>query len=87
MAKKKRGSTYTVEEGIIVSEPRNVVKIGGSRFISLPSIWFEINKYLGKEVKQLVPIADEVIILVPPEKKEEGKKILKLWKGLKNSEG
>jgi len=64
-----------VEKGIIVSR-RKVIPVGGSKAITLSKKWLDIQKWLGKEVTELVSVADDAIVLVPVGKEEKAKKIL-----------
>jgi len=68
--------TDKVEKGIITST-RRVLEIGGSKAITLPKKWVDIQKWLGKEVTELVSLANDVIILVAPDQAEKAKEILK----------
>lgn len=65
-----------VEEGLIISK-RKVLPVGGSRAITLSKKWLDIQKWLGREVTELVSVANDVIVLVSPEKEEKAKKILR----------
>ncbi len=66
-----------IEKGIIVTPPRKVIDLGGSKAVTLPMEWVKIQKWLGKEVSELVSVANEAVVLVPPEKAEKAKEILK----------
>jgi hypothetical protein len=65
-----------IEKGIIVSQ-RKVIDLGDSKAVTLPSKWVEFRKWLGEEVTELISIADDMILLVPPEKKDKALKLLK----------
>ena len=65
-----------IEEGFIISK-RMVLPIGGSKGITLSKKWLDIQKWLGREVTELISIADDAIILVSPEKEEMAKEILR----------
>jgi len=66
-----------IEAGIIVSSPRKVIELGGSKAITLPKEWVKIQKWLGREVTELASVANEAVVLVPPDKIEKAKRILK----------
>lgn len=66
-----------IEKGIIVSSPRKVIKVGGSRAITLDPRWLRIQKWLGNEVTELVSVASSVVIFVPEDKVEKAKEILR----------
>jgi len=66
-----------IEEGLIISR-RRVVPIGGSKGVTLSKKWLDIQKWLGREVTELVSVANDAIVLVPPEKEEKAKRILKM---------
>jgi len=66
-----------IEKGIIVSPPRKILKIGGSKAITLPKEWLDIQRWLGKEVSELASVGNEVVVLVPPDKIDKALKILK----------
>lgn len=51
--------------------------MGGSKGVTLPKKWVDIQKWLGKEVSELVSVANEAIVLVPPEKEKEAEQILR----------
>jgi hypothetical protein len=65
-----------IEEGLIVSR-RKVIPVGGSKGVTLPKTWLDIQKWLGKEVSELVSVADDMVILVPPEKEQLAKRIIR----------
>ena len=67
-----------IEEGISEST-RSVINIGGSKGVTLPSGWLKIQRWLGKEVSELTVIGNDILVLGPPEKKEELKKLLKQY--------
>lgn len=67
--------TGQIEKGIIISK-RRILEIGGSKAVTLPRKWVDIQKWLGKEVSELVSLANEAIILVPPGQEEKAKQIL-----------
>jgi len=75
-----------IEEGLIISR-RRVVPIGGSKGVTLSKKWLDIQKWLGREVTELVSIANEAIVLVPPEKEEKAKKILKMLEADSHGKG
>jgi hypothetical protein len=66
-----------IEAGVIVSSPRKVIELGGSKAITLPKEWVKIQKWLGREVTELASVANEAVVLVPPDKIEKAKRILK----------
>jgi hypothetical protein len=66
-----------VEKGIIVSR-RKVIPVGSSKAVTLSKRWLDIQKWLGREVTELVSVANDAIVLVPPEKEEKAKRILKM---------
>lgn len=66
-----------IEKGIIVSGPRKVIKVGNSHAITLDAQWLKIQRWLGKAVNELISISNSVIVLVPPDKVEKGKEILR----------
>ena len=68
--------TEKVEKGIITST-RRVLDIGGSKAVTLPRKWVDIQKWLGKEVTELVSLANDCIILVAPDQVERATWILK----------
>jgi len=74
--KKKKGYTSGVEKGIITST-RSVIDIGRSKAITLDKRWLMIQKWLGKEVSELVSLANNVVVLVPPEKAELAHEVLR----------
>jgi len=65
-----------VEKGIITST-RKVFEIGGSKAITLSHKWVDIQKWLGKEVTELVSLSNSVIVLVPPGQEKKALEILK----------
>jgi len=65
-----------VEKGIIISK-RKVIDLGGSKAVTLPAKWLDIQKWRGKEVDELVSVADDLVLLVPPEKKEKAIRLLR----------
>lgn len=67
----------SIEKGIITSGPRKVIRVGGSKAVTLDPKWLDIQKWLGEEVTELVSIANSVVVLVPPEKAERAKEILR----------
>jgi hypothetical protein len=70
-------SDEAIEKGIIISGPRKVIRVGGSKAITLDPQWLKIQKWLGQEVTELVSVANSVIVFVPPEKTEIAKKIIR----------
>jgi len=79
-------SREKIIDGVIVAK-RRLVELGGSKVVSLPKLWLKIQKWLGKEVVELVSIANEIILLVPPDKVDLGIKFLREWeKKLKETE-
>jgi len=70
------GLVKGVEEGIIISK-RQVINLRKSKAITLDARWLMIQKWLGKEVSELVSIANNVVVLVPPEKAELAHKVLR----------
>jgi len=65
-----------IEKGIIISK-RRVLTIGGSKAVTLPKRWLDIQKWLGREITELVLIGNEAVVLVPPEKKDLALRILR----------
>jgi len=65
-----------IEKGIIISR-RKVIDLGGSKAVTLPAKWLDIQRWLGKEVDEFVSVADNLILLVPPEKEKLAIRILK----------
>ena len=65
-----------IEKGIVITSPRKIFDLGGSKAIILPMAWFKIQRWLGKEVSELVSVANEAVVLVPPEKAAKAKRIL-----------
>jgi len=65
-----------IEEGLIISR-RKVLPVGGSKAVTLSKKWLDIQKWLGREVTELVSVANDAVVLVPPEKEEKAKRILK----------
>ena len=65
-----------IEEKIIVSK-RAVIDLGGSKAVTLPASWLKIQKWLGKDVTEMISVANDVVILVPPEKENQAREILK----------
>ena len=73
-------STETVEKGIIVSEkPRKIVDYGNSKAVTLDPRWLRIQKWLGKEVTELISVANSIVILAPPDKKEHALEVLRRY--------
>lgn len=66
----------SIEKGIIRSK-RQVIDIGGSKGVTLPKTWVDIQKWMGKEVTELVSIADNIVVLVPPDKADKALEILR----------
>jgi len=67
-----------IEEGIITST-RKVIPIGDSKGVTLSKKWLDIQKWLGKDVKELVSVADSIVILVPPGEEEKAKKFMRKY--------
>lgn len=65
-----------VEKGIITST-RKVFELGGSKAITLSKKWVDIQRWLGREVSELVSLSNSVIVLVPPGQEEKAREILK----------
>lgn len=74
-----------VEKGMIVSK-RRVLEIGGSKAVTLPKKWVDIQKWLGKEVTELVSLANECVVLVPPGQEEKAKQILREFENQRKTE-
>ena len=53
------------------------MEIGGSKAITLPRKWVDIQKWLGKEVTELVSLANDAVVLVSPGQEEKALKILR----------
>jgi len=66
----------TVDEGTITSR-RKVVDVGDSKAVTLPRRWLEFQRWLGKEVSEVMLVANSVVVLVPPGKEEDARRILK----------
>ena len=64
-----------IGKGIITSK-RRVINLGGSKAVTLPRTWLAIQKWLGKEVTELISLANEAIVLVPLGQEEKARKIL-----------
>lgn len=64
-----------IEKGIIVST-RSPFKVGDSMVVSLPKRWLDIQTWLGRDVSELALVANEAIVLVPPDKEEKARMIL-----------
>ena len=60
---------------IIVSK-RRLISLGGSKAVTLSAKWLQLKKLLGREVYELISVANDMILLVPPEKKERAIKAL-----------
>ena len=72
-------SDEAIEEGIIVST-RSVMPFGGSRAVTLSAKWLDIQKWLGKELKELVSISSpNMVVYVEPDKKDEAIAFLRAW--------
>ena len=69
-----------IEKGIIITPPRKLIDLGGSKAIILPMEWLKIQKWLGREIKELVAICNEVIIFTTPDNIEKAKQILLRFK-------
>lgn len=67
-----------IEAGIIISRARKVINLGGSKAVTLPKEWVKIQKWLGRDVAELASVANEVVVLAPPEKVEKAKRILRM---------
>lgn len=65
-----------IEKGILISR-RRVIELGGSKAVTLPSRWLDIQKWLGREFDELVSVADNLIVLAPPEERERAIELLK----------
>ncbi|MEM4727467.1 MAG: hypothetical protein QXD04_04360 [Candidatus Bathyarchaeia archaeon] len=65
-----------VEEGMVISR-RRILPVGGSLGVTFSKRWLDIQRWLGREVKELVSIGDDVIILVRPEDEEVAVKLLR----------
>ena len=68
----------TVEHGIITSK-RKILTVGGSKCVSLSAKWLDIQRWLGKDVSEVVSVANSVVVLAPPEKEEHAKRVLKMF--------
>lgn len=53
------------------------MEIGGSKAITLPRKWVDIQKWLGKEVTELVSLANDAVVLVSLGQEEKALKILR----------
>ena len=71
-------SSETVEEGFVIS-PRKVFQVGDSKAVTLSKKWLDIQKWLGIEVEEVVSVANSLIVLVSPERKDEAIEFLKAW--------
>jgi len=69
-------SEEEIEKGTIKSK-RQVFELGGSKAVTLDKRWLMIQKWLGKEVTELVSIANNVVVLVPPEKADLAHEVLR----------
>lgn len=71
-------SKEEIEKGLIIST-RRVLPIGSSKAITLSKKWLDIQKWLGREVDELVSVSNSMIILVDPDKRDEAVKFLRAW--------
>ena len=71
-------NTEEVQEGLIISR-RKVLPIGGSKAVTLSKKWLDIQRWLGREVDELISVSNSIIILVDPEKKDEAVRFIRLW--------
>ena len=69
-----------MEKGIIVSRhPRKIITIGNSKAVTLDARWLQIQKWLGNEVTELISVANSIVILAPPDKKEHALEVLRRY--------
>lgn len=68
----------TIEEGFVIS-PRKVFQVGDSKAVTLSKKWLDIQKWLGIEVDEVVSVANSLVVLVSPERKDEAIEFLKAW--------
>jgi hypothetical protein len=60
-----------MEKKASIIEKRKILKIGASRYISIPPEWFEAHNINPDDLKELLIVADKDIRLVNPEHEEE----------------
>ena len=65
-----------IEEGIVRSR-RKVISFGDSKGITLSKKWLDIQKWLGKEVTELVSISNSIIVLTSPKEEEKALEFVK----------
>jgi len=65
-----------IEEGIITSR-RKVIHVGSSKAVTLPKLWLQFQRWLGREVSEVALVANDAIVIVPPDKEEKAKRILR----------
>lgn len=72
------------EEVHVLEEIRKLIKLGDySKAITLPRKWVLFKEWLRKEkLNEAALLADDMIIIVPTEEKEEYKKFLEVWSKL-----
>jgi len=82
-------ATDTIQGKMIISK-RKLTKIGNSLGITLSKKWLDHRKLSGKEVKEVLFLANDVILLLPTdlpkEIVEEAKKMLKALEEAVNNE-
>ena len=71
-------------EGMVISR-RRVLPVGGSRAVTLSKKWLDIQKWLGKEVDEVISVANSIVILVDPEMKDEAISFLREWEARKQA--
>jgi len=68
-----------ISEGLVIST-RAVYDFGpGSKGVTLSKKWLDIQKWLGKDVDELVSVADSIVVLAPPEKRQDIIAFIKAW--------
>ena len=70
--------TDEILNGLVISR-RRVIPVGGSKAVTLSKKWLDIQKWLGKEVDELISVSNSIVLLVDPGKKDEAIRFIREW--------
>jgi len=68
-----------VKSLMVVISRRRVIPVGGSKAVTLSKKWLDIQKWLGKEVDELISVSNSIVLLVDPGKKDEAIRFIREW--------
>jgi len=73
-----------MKRGIMITPPRKVINLGGSKAVTIPTEWLKFQKWQGRDIKEFSMICNDIIILIPFESKiDEAIELLQEYKRIK----